>query len=138
MTNKPKSIIDIIRASAPADRHKILNEIAAAAPHLPLQDLKALNAALSAEVKNQEVRNSAKGQRLARLSAAAESDDPVIADARRIVSSGLKRLGMGEINAHAASGISVAELDQKMRDRKWGDHERIMVKAAAHRLGLVE
>lgn len=135
---KPLTLIDIIRGASDPDRHKALDQINAAAKHLPTAELKTLISVLSAEAKNQEARNSAKGQRLARLEAAAKSDDGRVADARQIAASGLKRLGMGELNAHAASGINVPELETKMRSAKWGEYERIMVKAALHAIGLAE
>ena len=136
-TNKQPTLIDIIRGAS-VDRHKVLDQIAAAAPSLPTAELKSLISILSAEAKNQEVKNSAKAKRLQRLSAAVESDDPRIKDATRIAASGLKRLGLGELNAHGASGIVVPELDAKMVAAKWSNNERVMVKSALHAIGLIE
>jgi hypothetical protein len=135
---KPTSLIEMIRGASAPDRHKALNEIATAAKHLPTDELKVLNSFLADEVKAQAAKSAPKAMRLARLAAAAESDDPRMEDCRRVVASGLKRLNMPDMNACAESGIDVHDLDKRAKDRQWSDNERITLKTYCHRLGLVE
>jgi hypothetical protein len=135
---KPTSLIEMIRGASAPDRFKALNEIVAAAKHLPTDELKVLNSFLADEVKAQAAKSAPKALRLARLAAAAASDDPRFEDCRRVVASGLRRLGFGEINANTEQGIDVHELDKRAKERQWTDNERINLKAQAHRLGLIE
>jgi hypothetical protein len=135
---KPQSIIDVIRGASGADRHKFLDAITASASSLPLQDLKVLNKALAEAVKTQEAATSKKALRLGRLQAATESTDPRYEDAQRVAASGLKRLGLGALNAHCENGVNVKDLDQKMIQAGWSSSERIQLKANLHAIGLVE
>jgi hypothetical protein len=135
---KPLNLIETIRSASGADKHKFLDAISASAASLPAADLKTLIQALSAEVRHQETKTGKRAQRLARLQAATESTDPRYEDAQRGAASGLRRLGLGTLNAHCEAGIDVPALDAKMKAANWSSNERILLKGQLHVLGLIE
>ena len=117
-----------------------LDSIKASAPSLPLHDLKILNAALAAELKAREAQNSKKAIRLKKLQAAmaAQADDPLTNSKVGTCRSELRRLGLGEINAHGENGVDLHDLDQRMKNEKWDAARRISLKVALSDIGLLE
>jgi hypothetical protein len=78
--NAKTKFSDLIKNATTSERIKLLDDIKAAAPSLPLHDLKALSAALSEVVKAEDAKTSAKTKRLALMQASIE--DPAKEPAR--------------------------------------------------------
>jgi hypothetical protein len=120
--------------------NETLAAIQASAPSLPLHDLKVLNAALAVELRARESQNSKKAIRLKKLQAAmaAQAGDPLTDSKVGTCRSELRRLGLGEINAHGENGVDLHDLDQRMKAEKWDAARRISLKAALSDIGLLE
>ena len=95
--------------------------------------------ALSAKAHAKEVSQSAKAQRLARLSAAMANEDenPQITVAVDLARGELRRLGLS-INASGPDGFNPFELDEKMKELNWSDERRATLKGACVAIGLIE
>jgi hypothetical protein len=122
------------------ERHELADAISAAAPSMEIADLKTLNRALTDLIQADAARNSAKSKRLARLQSAmaSQADDPLTDSKVAACRSELRRLGFGDINAHAQNGVDVRDLDQRMKAEKWSDQRRIALKVALAHIGLVD
>jgi hypothetical protein len=133
---------DLIKNATTQERGKILDDIkaAAASGNMPLADLKALSAALDAEVKARQAKTTLKAKRLERLAAAMadQSNDAQIDSAVALVRAGLRSLGFGDINAHGEKGIDANELHQKAKAAGWDGVRITQLKAAAAAIGICE
>jgi hypothetical protein len=131
---------DYLLSCSDPDREKLLTDIVQAAPNLPIATLKRLSFELSAAAKAKETQQSGKVQRLQRLAAAMESDDPAIDSQIRYVGGELRRLGYGDnaINAHAKNGIDALALHKRAKDAAWKPERVINLKAQATAIGLIE
>jgi hypothetical protein len=137
--SQPTKFSDAIKNATTFERGKILDSIKAAAPSLPVAELKTLIAALDAEVKAQQSKNSAKSQRLQRLQAAMENqDDPQISKRVNLVKGELSRLGYASINEISANGVNAAELHKRAKDAGWQLERITLLKTAAAMIGIVE
>jgi hypothetical protein len=116
-----------------------LDEIRAAAPNLPSETLKSLITILSAEVKAKEAKTSKKAQRLAKLQAAMAATDDMTQRQVTVVRGELRRLGFAgdAINARAAEGFDVTEIDQKMKAAGWDTMRKMQMKSRMDSLGLL-
>lgn len=128
---------ELIRNATTHERVKILNDIKAAAPSLPLADLQALSAALSEEVRAQQAKDSAKTKRIARMAAA--KADPKMAGIIVRATAELKRLDLdidtdfGDNSVH-----NLKKLNDAMKAAAWDEKKRLTLKAAAYQLGLID
>ena len=140
MTTQLSKFSDLIKNASTSERSKILDDIRASAPSLPLADLKTLTAALSEAVRAQDSKNSKKALRLQRLQAtiAGQDDDPEIEASVRLVRAELQRLGFGEINAHGQAGIEALEIHKRGKAANWDPTRITRLKIEASRIGLVE
>lgn len=114
--------------------NKTLDSIKASAPSLPLHDLKVLSAALAAELKAREAQNSAKAQRIARVAAA--QADPQMVPTITYCSARLRSLGL-DIDSLAASA-DLHALDKAMTEANWKPDQRIGMKSALSRIGVLD
>jgi hypothetical protein len=112
--------------------NKTLDSIKASAPSLPLHDLKVLSAALAAELKAREAQNSAKAQRIARAAQA----DPQMVPTITYCSARLRSLGL-DIDSLAASA-DLHALDKAMTEANWKPDQRIGMKSALSRIGVLD
>ena len=113
--NELTKFASLIRNASTLERAKILDDIKASAPHLPLSDLKALTAALTEVVNAESAKTSAKARRIARVAAA--QADPQMEPTINYCSGRLSSLGL-DINSLAASA-DVHALDKAMAEHKW-------------------
>ena len=134
MTTNPTKFSDLIKNASTSERIKLLDDIKAAAPSLPLHDLKALSAALSEVVKAEDAKTSAKARRIARVAAA--QADPQMEPTINYCSGRLSSLGL-DINSLAASA-DVHALDKAMAEHKWNSEQRIGMKSALSRIGVLD
>jgi hypothetical protein len=125
---------DLIKNATSHDRIKLLDDIKAAAPSLPLHDLKALTAALTEVVNAESAKTDRKSQRLARIAAA--QADPQMEPTINYCSGRLHSLGL-DINSLAASA-DVHALDKAMAEQKWNSEQRIGMKSALSRIGVLD
>jgi hypothetical protein len=128
---------DLIKNASTAQRSKIMDDIRAAAPSLPIADLKVLNKALTEVLAADAAKNSRKALRLQKLQAAMASDDRTVETRIDFVRGELKRLGY-DINASAKDGIDAMELHKKAKTEGWRPERITALKIESTNLGLME
>src|SRR6476660_3892159 len=113
---------DLIKNASTAQRSKIMDDIRAAAPSLPIGDLKVLNRVLSDLVAADAAKNSKKAVRLRKLQAAMESSDKTVEARINLVRGEFRRLGFGDINACAKDAVDAMELHKRAKAEGWQPH----------------
>jgi hypothetical protein len=103
-----------------------LAAVQATTAELTLGEKQALLESLSKEVHAAASAADAPRTRLAAVSAAAASTNQRTKEAFKIAVRGLEALGM-KIDAVAASG-DISALDAKMKEQRWSDQRKIMLK----------
>ena len=134
MTTNLTKFSDLIKNTSTSERIKLLDDIKAAAPSLPLHDLKALSAALSEVVKAEDAKTSAKTKRLALMQASIE--DPAKEPAIKFCAGRLRALGL-DLNQISASA-DVASVDRAMKEKGWTGEQRLALKTGLSRIGAIE
>jgi hypothetical protein len=116
------------------ERAELASAIQAAAPSLGIGDLKILTKVLTELVQADAAKNSAKAKRLARISAA--QSDPQMVPTINYCSARLRSLGL-DIDSLAASA-DVHALDKAMTEANWKPDQRIGMKSALSRIGVLD
>jgi hypothetical protein len=122
------------------ERTQLADAISAAAPHMGINDLKALNKSLNDFIAADAAKHSKKAVRLQKLQAALENqaDDPLIDSRVRLVRGALRRLGLGDLNDHSKNGIDPFELDRRCKEAGWQSTQTINLKIQCASIGLMD
>jgi hypothetical protein len=123
------------------ERSQLADAINASAPHMAINDLKALNKGLTELIAADSAKRSKKALRLQRLQAAmADQDDdkPGIDAIVQRTRGELSRLGYKDINEISAAGIDPHELHKKAKAAGWDTVRTIALKTNCAMIGIIE
>jgi Asp-tRNA(Asn)/Glu-tRNA(Gln) amidotransferase A subunit family amidase len=136
---KFSKLSDYLLSCSIPDREKLLDDIVAAAPDMPIASLKRLSTELSAVAKSKELKASRKGQRLALLAAAMhdQADEPEVNARVELARGELRRLGLS-LNEVPADGFDHVDLNNRIRAANWSDERRHTLLSVMATIGLIE
>jgi hypothetical protein len=140
MTTTNKTFADFIKGASTLERAKLADSIEAAAATLPAADLKVLIQALSAEVQAQEAKTGKEAQRKQRLAKAmsASATDMSAQNTLKNIREELRRIGLpNDLNAAAATGYQLGEVDKALKASGWSPERRMNLKNKLDHVGLL-
>ena len=135
---KFSKLSDYLASCSAPDRTKLLEDVAANADDLPLENLRRLNTKISAAIASKEKAASKSGRRLARLQPAMAGTDPELNRLLTLARGEMKRVGYQDINAGAEHGFNTAELDKAMKEARFDANRCARLKSTLAAIGLLD
>jgi hypothetical protein len=135
-----KTFADFIKGATTLEREKLASAVEAAAATLPAADLKVLIQALSAEVQAQEAKSGKEAMRKQRLAKAmsASATDISAQNVLKNIREELRRIGLpNDLNAAAATGYQLGEIDKALKASGWSAERRMNLKNKLDHCGLL-